>query len=282
MTLPNFLGIGVLRAGTTWLDSQLRTHPHIYLPTQRKEIYFFNKHYERGLDWYQRFFPVGNAASKYRNLGEITPGYLYDPDTPSRIQKHIPDCKFIIILRNPVDRAYSEYGLWVRAYNEQRSFQEYLNQVPDVLNRGHYSEQIYRYLQYFPIENFLFLIFETTMKHPEQALEKLGLFLGVDARLFEQRNISKKINDSYRVRFACSYALAHRFGNLLRQKNLDWIVNFAKSVGISQIFGNNGALPPMNPSVRTKLVSHYDAEIRAVEKILGIDLSIWREAPTNE
>ena len=56
MTLPTFLGIGVQRAGTTWLHTLLNSHPDVYMPTHRKEIRFFDRYYERGLSWYEEFF----------------------------------------------------------------------------------------------------------------------------------------------------------------------------------------------------------------------------------
>jgi hypothetical protein len=65
MTLPNFLGIGVAKAGTTWLTALLATHPDVYLPTKLKDIRYFNNYYDKGSDWYQSFFPSAGDAKKY-------------------------------------------------------------------------------------------------------------------------------------------------------------------------------------------------------------------------
>jgi hypothetical protein len=277
MTLPNFLGIGARRSGTSWLDMLLRSHQDIYLPKQRKEVHFFNDYYDRGLNWYQRFFPSPDQASEYRAVGEITPGYLYHPDAPARIQGHIPDCRFIAILRNPVDRAYSQYAQSVRASNDLRSFEEYLDQEPDAFARGLYSEQLKRYLQYFPLDNFLILIFERTIKDPAQIRHQLADFLSVDASRFGYCDTERRVNASHQVRFARSYAMARRFGRYLQHKDAHWVVNTANVLGMGRIFGKHGALPPMNAKIRTELLSKYEADIATLEDILGEDLSLWKK-----
>ena len=71
MTLPAFLGIGVPRAGTTWLHTLLASHPDVYTPTLRKEINFFDRYYDRGLSWYEALFPPPENAERYQAIGEI-------------------------------------------------------------------------------------------------------------------------------------------------------------------------------------------------------------------
>ena len=85
MTLPTFLGIGAMRAGTTWLHDLLASHPDVFVPARRKEVNFFSFYYERGLSWYERFFPPESEAQNYRAIGEISPIYLYCDPCPERI-----------------------------------------------------------------------------------------------------------------------------------------------------------------------------------------------------
>jgi hypothetical protein len=276
MTLPNVLGIGAQRSGTTWLDFQLRSHPDIYLPTQRKEVHFFNDYYDRGVDWYQGFFPPRDEASQYRIIGEITPGYLYHKDVPPRIRKHIPDCRFVAILRNPVERAYSQYARAIRVNYDRRSFRDFLDQQLDVYSRGFYSEQLKRYLEYFPMRNFLILIFEHTINDPARAQRRLADFLSVDASCFGYNNDGQKVNSSYQVRFKHSYATAHSIARYLRKKDVDWVVNMAKGIGADRWFGKGQGPLPMDKEIRTQLLSKYEADIAALEDMLGQDLSLWR------
>jgi hypothetical protein len=276
VTLPNFLGIGAQRAGTSWLDAQLRAHPEIYLPRRRKEVHFFDRYYDRGLGWYERFYPPSDEATKYVAIGEITPNYLYYGEAPLRISECLPDCRFVVILRNPVDRAYSQYGLSVRDQGEQRTFEAYFAQEPDVFARGLYSEQLKRFLQYHPRQHFLILLFEPVMSEPLRALGTLADFLFIDAKEFERSPTAKRANPTYRLRFGQQYARARRLGSLLRARDLDWVVNLAKSLGLRRLFGDRGALPPMAIETRRKLLSFYSAEVTALEELLGMDLGFWR------
>jgi hypothetical protein len=273
--LPSFLGIGAMRSGTTWLDSILRSHPDIYLPERRKEIHFFDLYYEKGIDWYRSFFNSGDR--KYRQVGEITPAYLYFPEIPSKIKNNLPDCRFLVILRNPVDRAYSHYGFWVKNSAEQRSFATVLEQEPELINKGLYYQQIKRYLEHFPQENFLFLIFEETVSNPQLALKQLAEFLDVDFNKFDLTTVSQKKNASSSIRFPRARALACNFRDFLRRQDLDWLWNIAKSSGMKQVFETTGKpLPPLDRDTKAMLSQRYSAEIENLEKLLDRDLSLWK------
>jgi len=279
MTLPNFLGIGAQRAGSSWLDKQLRSHPKVYIPARRKEVHFFDRYYDRGLEWYQEFFPSAERASQYRAIGEITPMYIYHPDMPARIQKHMPDCKFIAILRNPADRAYSHYNLMVRGINEQRSFDKILKEYPKVYARGLYSEQLERYLRYFPRKNMLVLIFEHIKSDSESVLHQIAEFLSIDASKFKNDLVEKKVNVSSLPRFPRARAMAIRFRGFLWRKDLDWVVNVFRAMGARHLFGNRGSMPPMSPDMRATLLAKYEPDIASLEELLKKDLSLWTKPP---
>ena len=266
-----------MRSGTTWLDKVLRTNPEIYLPQRRKEIHFFDKHYERGIKWYQDFFSFSQNRSKYQCIGEISPDYLYYPEVPIRIKKHIPDCRFIVILPNPADRAYSSYGFFVKNYAEQKTFREVLEENHNVFLKGLYGQQIKRYLQYFPIENFLILIHENDVKNPEKALNKIANSLDVDVKNFNRTTVAQRVNSSGTVRFPRARSLAREFRDFLRSNDLDWLWNIAKTSGIEVIFNAKAQdLPPIEPSLRAELMSRYESDISVLEGLLGINLSVWR------
>jgi hypothetical protein len=133
--LPTFLGIGVSRSGTTWLHQLLEGHPEVYVP-RRKELAFFSKYYNRGLEWYEGFFPSDTEARRYKAVGEITPIYWFHPDCPRRIAKVPSITKLIMIVRNPVDRAYSDYGLRVKNGAWSGSFEGFLSFRPQAIEWG--------------------------------------------------------------------------------------------------------------------------------------------------
>lgn len=277
ITLPNFLGIGAARSGTSWLDQILRSHPDIYLPERRKEVDFFNKYYNRGIEWYQDFFVPTNRETRYQAIGEISPDYLYGKNVPERIHKHLPDCQFIVILRNPADRAYSQYGFVIKELNEQRTFPNFFEQEPEVFHRGLYYQQLQRYLKYFSREKFIILIYEDTMSNPEKALNKLADFLSVDTAKFNRTLIEQRVNASRLVRFPRIRLLARRFRNFLRQNDLDWLWNVAKASTIERIFEKPGTISRIAPDVRADLISKYESDIAALEELVDLDLSIWRK-----
>jgi hypothetical protein len=103
--LPTFVVIGSMRSGSTSLARYLGAHPQVFVsPT--KEVHFFDRHFDRGLDWYeQHFVDAGDALQR----GEATPEYFYGEQTMQRLKATLPDARLLVILRNPVDRAYSHY-----------------------------------------------------------------------------------------------------------------------------------------------------------------------------
>jgi hypothetical protein len=277
MGLPNFLVIGVERSGTSWLHQQLSFHPNIYMTKQPKEVHFFDRYYQRGLSWYQKFFPVSKNSFQYLCLGESTPGYIYYPEVPARIYQNIPNCKLIAILRNPVDRAYSKYQLAIRNYGENRSFEEYLKDNPEVFARGLYSEQIKRYLEYFSLDNFLILIFEEVMDNPKLYLDKIANFLSVDSSEFQKDCIKEKINSSSSLQYKQAYILAHKIRKWLRHKHFYWVLNAVKIVGFrKKLFGSENSPSPLEAKMRKTLLLKYEPDISSLENLLKRDLSLWR------
>ncbi len=279
MTLPSFLGIGAQRSGTTWLDHQLRSHSQISLPTRRKEVHFFDEHYDRGLDWYRRFFPSALQASAYRAIGEITPKYLYAPAAPTRIRECLPGCKLIAILRNPADRAFSQYGLSVKNAGESRLFEDFLAARPEAFQRGLYSQQLRRFFDCFPQANILVLIFERDVARDQHsALERIADFLAVEAGGFGAHDFGKPVGGSHLTRFPRARAAASGVAQFLRKNDFDPLVNLAKATGLPRLFGNRGPIPPMNTATRAELLERYESDIAALEKLLGDDLSLWRDS----
>ncbi len=101
--LPEFLGIGPPRTGTTWLHNVLEGH--VDLPYGVKETLYFTTFYDKGFDWYARHF---RYATGERKVAEVCP-YFFDTVTLERIKAIMPNCKFIVTMRDPVDRLYSMY-----------------------------------------------------------------------------------------------------------------------------------------------------------------------------
>jgi len=138
--MPDFLIIGAQRCGTTSLFNYLSQHPDIY-PSFPKEVHYFSNYYKKGTAWYRSHFPL-TWQKKYRELvqgrkfmtGEATPYYFSHPHAPRRIFNALPKVRLFLLLRNPVDRAFSHYQYEVKMGIESLSFEEAIDKEEDRLS----------------------------------------------------------------------------------------------------------------------------------------------------
>jgi hypothetical protein len=278
MTLPNFLVIGAQRAGTTLLHRIFEAHPEVYVPLRRKEVHYFDIYRDRGVDWYAKFFPPEGEAGRYRAIGEVTPDYLFEPSAPRLIHELLPNCGLIVSLRNPVNRAYSSYlHYYVRDRNDKRSFADVVAQEEEIVQRGFYSKQIDRYLQFYPRDRLLVLIYEELVADPSGQLERVAGFLGLE-RGWEapEALMQDRVNASEIPRFRAAFALARRLGASFTRSDLDWVVRLAKRKGIQNLFGRGAAAPPLAPAHRQMLQDLYRDEVTTLESMLGREVPSWR------
>jgi hypothetical protein len=190
--LPDFVIIGTQRGGTTSLYRYLTQHPDVGTAL-RKDVHFFDRYYEKGMDWYLAHFPVRGETPV---VGEASPYYLFHPDVPERALGAIPCAKFIALLRNPIDRAYSHYHMKVKRGVESLSFEDAIDKERERLSssddpismvrrhysyieRGLYIDQIKRWMTLFPREQFLIIKSEDFYSEPERIFSQVLAFLEV-------------------------------------------------------------------------------------------------------
>ena len=201
--LPGFLIIGAQKAGTTALYAYLRRHPRITGPSW-KEVSFFDRHYARGEAWYRGNFP--NLLRARRELvGEASPSYLFHPLAPARVSSLLPDARLLVLVRNPIDRAFSHYQHEVALRREPLSFEDALGVEEQRLEgeeerlrtdpayfshawwnftykaRGLYAEQLERWLEHFRPEQLLILPSEDLLQEPASTHARVLEFLGAQA-----------------------------------------------------------------------------------------------------
>lgn len=277
MTLPNFLGIGAPRAGTTWLHELLDSHPDVFTPTVRKEINFFDHYFDRGVDWYERFFPSAEQSAEYRAIGEISPQYLEREECPERIFATLPDVKLIAILRHPVARAHSQYGLFVQRRNYKGCFEDFLAAKPRSLERGFYGRNLKRYLRFFDRAQILVLVFEQAVRDIDATKQRLADFLGIAVDKFPAAAGRDRVHASTIPRFQFLYGLVANTGRRLRKWHLEPVVDLVTRTGIPQILGQGDSLPPLDPQLKQKLARLYRDDFAELERSMQIDLGCWRE-----
>ena len=281
MTLPTFLGLGAMKSGTSWLHVQLESHPEVYVPYQRKEIHYFDELFHNGSEWYAKFFPAPDELHKYRAWGEITPEYLLVPEVPGRIHDLVPDCKFIVFLRNPADRLFSHYVMALTLGWTQKSLWEFADERKEAFRKGLYADQLKRYFELFDRDQFLILIYEHIFSNADntrQALSQVGFFLDIDPTAFSLEKATTRVHErSGPPRFMAAYAAAFRLKRWLFQHDMDWVFRAAKGVGLSKkIFGESGELPRFSEEDRAKMLERYKPSIAELEELLGSDFSFWR------
>jgi len=198
--LPDFLVLGAQKAGTTALYEYLRRHPQISGPSW-KEVSFFDRHWARGESWYRGNFP-NVARTRGKHVGEASPSYVFHPLAPRRVQEVVPEARLIVLVRNPVDRALSQYNHEVALGREPLPFEEALDVEEERLRgeqermaadpryfsrewwshtykaRGRYAEQLERWLAVFPREQLLVLPSDDLGSEPARAHAQVLEFLG--------------------------------------------------------------------------------------------------------
>lgn len=278
MVLPSFVGIGAERCGSTWLHLLLKQHPKIYLPIRRKELNFFNLNYDKGLEWYQSFFPHSQEAMAYDAIGEISPRYLNFPECASRLADVHSIENLIVILRNPVNRAYSHYGHAVRISGYKKSFEEFIHEHPKALTNGLYAEHLQSFLKFYSSRSICFLIFEESVKNPEFTKKKIADFLQINVNNWSTGETLGKINKSYIPNPRLNYlnSLNSKAVKFCQDYNLDWIINSFKAIGFQKILQiRSSNLPKMSKESRLKLTNFYAKDIENLEKMLGRNFDIW-------
>ena len=150
-----FFMVGCQRCGTTWTAAALRDHPQVYQPV-KKQSYFFDRYYDKGIDWYLSFFK--DVKPHHKAVGEIATGYCF-PDSVPRMAKHFPDVKLMMVMRNPIDRAYSNYQTR-KVEEEWDSFEDAIELDSEFLERGQYIDQVEALLEYYDRDKILFLLYD--------------------------------------------------------------------------------------------------------------------------
>ena len=259
--LPDFLIIGTQRGGTTSLHRYLDAHPCVG-PAANKDLHFFDRRYHKGLAWYQGHFPTSIEKYYAEHIqkhpfvtGEASPSYLFHPYAPKRVASAMPNVKLIILLRNPVDRAYSQYHHAVELGHEtiptfeeaieaekERVAREEENILKDehyyseqykhlsYLSKGIYVDQLRRWMDLFPREQFLILKSEDFYSDSAAVYKEVLTFLGLPQTELQGR---KK--------------------------------------GFKQ-YNNNAYSSKMDPATRKRLIEYFEPHNARLYELLGVNL----------
>lgn len=177
MRIPDYLGIGSIKSGTTWVADTLANHPQVFM-AHGKELHYFTVNYARGNDWYLKHF---SSAREELSVGEYSVSYMDGRDqTAQRIYEFNPGVRLIVTVRNPVERAFSHYR-WMKQMGEELpSFRESLVEHPELMSIGRYAEALKPYWRLFPQDQFHYIRQSDISTNPGQVARDLYTFLGVN------------------------------------------------------------------------------------------------------
>lgn len=298
MSLPTFLIVGAAKCGTTSLFEYLGQHPDVFVPHCKEPQYFSRAPYPalaRNDEEYARLF-AGRRGEKA--VGEASVSYLCDEEAPGRIKALIPEAKIIILLRDPVERAYS---LWwhmhhlgfeplpfaeaLKKEDERRHSPEFRNNAPHYhgffyyCHSGMYCAQVKRYLDLFGPENVRVRIFEEAVRDLPALCREMFEFIAVDPS-FEPELAAR--NPSHVARFRALQRLLTSPPAVVRKSyaKLPGKLQLAIHEMLRKLYWSNmkeHRRPPLDPALESELRARFADDVAGLEKLLGKDLKqYWR------
>lgn len=289
--LPNFIVIGAAKAGTTALYWYLAEHPEVFMSPVKETNYF-----AYGLDDEGRLlygdpdvhrFPV-KSLSAYEQLfagageavavGEASPIYLECPQAAGRVRKLLPGARLVCVLRHPVDRAYSDYQMYLRRRGRR------LDPARDLTARsawaqsdsrwmqiGRYHEQLKRYYDAFPREQIHVFLFDDLKQGALQAMQNIYRFLGVDPAFTPDFDAPHNIGGMPESRWLEGFLTS----KAVRSAVEPWIPTGAANWVRRLRMKNMRPAPPLPAELRKKLSSHLRDDIRRTSELVERDLDHW-------
>ena len=287
--LPNFLIIGAMKSGTTAISNFLSQHPDIYMHPL-KELHFFstfeNDSYclENGkikafsLDEYNKLFSKVNSE---KIIGEASTSYLYVKKSAYQIKNYIPSSKILVILRNPIHRAFSHYNFMVSIDLEQLSFEESIKQESIRINknlsfghylqRGKYYKQLKTYFNLFDRRKVKVLIYEDFVKDPKSFMYKIFDFLELHNRVEIDFSNRYQISGKPKIKLLNDILVKPNF---LKQKLRPILPKKVENFLLT-IRDKNLIKSKMNLKTQNKLIEFYKENILKTSNLIDIDLKEW-------
>ncbi len=280
---PDFICLGVHKSGTSWLYNCLYEHPEVFI--QDKIDYFYREdRFKKGVTWYNEFF----ISKDQKISGDLSPVYLFNQtntqqkSTAQRIYDYKPDIKLIVILRNPIERAYSHYLQDIKTghLRAETLFNKALEKNPNILDWGMYRKHLQPFMQLFNKEQLLVLLFEDITQKPNQLLREVYEFLGVNSD-FIPKSVTKKINPARVPIYQKLDFYKRKTSRLLKRykwgERMWW--QLKHSIFLKTYYKlnskKNSALKLRENNVRTFLLSYYKDDIAYVKTLLNRQDFIW-------
>lgn len=250
----------------------LRQHPDCHVP-DLKDIYFFDRYYDRGLDWYYSLFD--GARPDVQAVGELSHDYLFSEAAAKRIAADLPGVRLLTCLRDPVDRTFSHYLYMIRSGRTNDSFETALGRFPELVDNSLYAKYLRRYLELFPRDQVKVLFFEKLKGDPRGFAEEVFEFLGI--RFVEDLPYETRILTASRPRSMVLARLAKLGAGTARRVGLTSLVGRIKSNPqvVRALYRPYDKRPTMDPATAAELRERFRDQIVELQTLLSVDLSHW-------
>ncbi|MEM1333477.1 MAG: sulfotransferase [Actinomycetota bacterium] len=267
--LPNALFLGTARAGSTWLASQLRAHPDVFVPAA-KDLYFFDREYGRGEEWYRSHFREGRHSSVRI---DISHDYFHSPAAAQRIRRDLPDAKLICALREPAAWIESILSNSIRNGARRGSFDRMVGDQLGVIAAGLYSRYVEMWLTATGPEQLIFYPFEDLKRDPNRLLSRLLSFLEVDPHS-SALDPAQVVNAAAEPRSRLMAGLTRRAAVLVRGAGRPDLVGRVKSSPFAERLLYRESVRPfrLEEEDRHTLREFFRPDVERTETLLHLDL----------
>ena len=280
--MPDVIGLGFRRCATSWLHNCLNHHPRIGKPLSG--VHFFSEHSQRDKEWYvHKLAPYADREV----LLEFSVSYTYPEfyeQSAARMGVLIPEAKLFLSVRNPIDRAFSDYrrSVYLLELKKDIPFEVAVSENLVFLERGLYAKCLKRYLEFFPQDQILVLYYEDLRKNPAGFLKTLCDFIGISMEIPEW--VYKQVEGSANVIRSEGYARlifsAKEAARSVSGKiglNQQWGAFTQRYMDIYQaLLSLNSHETTLSQKNRRKLRDYYETDIRELEQITSSNLNHWR------
>jgi hypothetical protein len=268
--LPEFVVIGAVKAATTWIAHQLREHPDIYMPGP--EPHYFSREFGRGDEWYAGLFA---EAGPDQLIGEKSADYLAHPDAARRMAELLPDARLVAQLRNPIDRAYSDYCMLFRRGTVGGDPARYLARGGNAdnarfLEDGLYARHLSRFLDHFPREQILIILYDDIKQAPARIAAEVFTHVGVTP-VITLAALGARKNDSEAP--LLPLGLRRMMRPLKRavrpMRGIHWFERLRGTMARTPDY------PPLTPELRAQLSDYYRNDVQMLGRLIGRDMEAW-------
>ncbi|MFI5841028.1 sulfotransferase domain-containing protein [Catenuloplanes sp. NPDC051500] len=305
MALPDFLIAGVPKAGTTALHAALVRHPALHLSAVKEPKFFLTdgpppthggpgdiQTYQEHIWEREQYEALFANAAPGALRGEATPFYLHDFEAQRRIKKLIPDVKLILMLRDPVDRAHSNWQhLWTAGLEPEADFITAMRREPERIaagwaafwhyaGLGQYGSQVQHLFELFDRDQVLILRYRDLRETPAYTLDRVCGFLGVETGVIDvvpQANVNFSVADT-QLNSILRYLL--RSGAQVGHRYPVWLRKAARGPLLTALHRERGKRPRPTPEQRAEVLPAFVDEIRLLEQVTGTPYDDWTRVTT--